>query len=52
MQHVFGGSMQYYRRVNPRGEALISKNTYGKEKLNLHIICRDMILQLNITRGL
>ena len=42
MQHVFGGSMQYYRRVNPRGEALeFSKNTYGKEKLNLHVICGD-----------
>ena len=42
LQHVFGGSMQYYRRVNPRGEALeFSKNTYGKEKLNLHIICGD-----------
>ena len=34
--------MQYYRRVNPRGEALeFSKNTYDKEKLNLNIICGD-----------
>ena len=42
LQHVFGGSMQYYRRVNPRGEALeFSKKIYGKEKLSLHIICGD-----------
>jgi len=41
LEEIFGGSMDYYRRVNPRGEALKFSKRQAKPYTKFAIICGD-----------